>query len=74
MRLKRPKQIKPEACPNCGILFHVLCLNPGCEGHQNDRLGAWCRYCATHQRAVPLVSRAGAGLLLSSLGDLNDEG
>jgi hypothetical protein len=49
-RLPKPsKEIMPKKCTSCSILLDVPCLNPVCEGHQNDSIGDRCRYCATNQ-------------------------
>jgi hypothetical protein len=73
-RLPKPsKEIMPKRCTSCSILLDVPCLNPVCEGHQNDSIGDRCRYCATNQREALLYSRDVPGLFFSSLGDLNDD-
>jgi hypothetical protein len=39
-----------EKCASCGILFGVPCPNMACDGHQNERAGEVCVYCATNAR------------------------
>jgi hypothetical protein len=67
---EQPPKVVPKKCPICDILLDVPCLNPSCDGHQNESWGDLCAYCATNQRAQPLWPPAAHPLLHSSLRDI----
>jgi hypothetical protein len=56
-------------CIICDILFDVPCSNAACEGHQNERIGNICAYCATNVREKPSSLEEPLGLYVSGLGD-----
>ena len=60
-----------KKCVICGIILNVPCVNPACNGHQNESLGDICIFCATNQREEPLHFRNLQSLISSSLRDVD---
>jgi hypothetical protein len=56
-------------CMVCNILFDVPCSHAACEGHQNERIGNICVYCATYEREKTDSLGEAFGLCVSGLGD-----